>query len=331
MINEHDVLKQLESFLTDETLLESTEKIFANIDKIVERVAENQDASELFGLAGIVEATIKRLQDAYENTHKASDTEGKGKQALEILVARLQQVHGKLLRHAEQTFTGNLNGSSEKLRYNKLFEKLQKEDDRVGALKRAFAEDPGFEAYIKKMSDEVADEAEMGMRNDVEKLRHEVRITHDTVELRRISKNIDKTIKQMQDAYNDSVTKDSTAQLWDDAAEKGKETLEMLTKMLREIQEKAMKKIEKLPQRTTLTAINEAMNEAFSWFEDWDEEFLLLLEVIGNDEKLESQQSILKKEFNTLMNMMKNRAASVFIKQTAEKKKQNRQNSQNLN
>jgi hypothetical protein len=328
MINEHDVLKQLESFLTDETLLESTEKIFANIDKIVERVAENQDASELFGLAGIVEATIKRLQDAYENTHKASDTEGKGKQALEILVARLQQVHGKLLRYAEQTFTGNMDCNAEKLRYNKLFEKLQKEGDRVGALKRAFAEDPGFEAYIKKMSDEVADEAEMGMRNDVEKLRHEVRITQDTVELRRISKNIDKTIKQMQDAYDESVKRDSIAQLWEDAPEKGKETLEMLTKMLREIQEKAMQKIEKLPQRSSLTAMNEAMNEAFSWFEDWDEEFLLLLDVIGKDEKLESQQAVLRKEFDKMVKMMQSKAASVFLKQTAKQKKQD---SQNLN
>jgi hypothetical protein len=328
MINNNDVLKQLESFLTDETLLESTEKVFENIDRIVEKVAENQDVSELFGLAGIVEATIKRLQDAYENTHKASDTEGKGKKALEILVARLQQVHGKLLRHAEQTFTGNLNGSSEKLRYNKLFEKLQKEDDRVGALKRAFAKDPGFEAYIKKMSNEVADEAEMGMRNDVEKLRHEVRITNDTVELRRISKNIDKTIKQMQAAYDDSVTTDSTAQLWDDAAEKGKETLEMLTKMLRAIQEKAMQKIEKLPQRSSLTAMNEAMNEAFSWFEDWDEEFLLLLDVIGKDDKLESQQAVLRKEFDKMVQMMQSKAASLFLKQTAKQKKQD---SQNLN
>jgi hypothetical protein len=326
MINEKDILKQLESFLTDETLLESTERVFANIDKIVTKVAENGDASEMFGLAGIVEATIKRLQGTYERTHKEVDKEGKGKQALEVLVARLQQVHGKLLRHAGQAFTGNLDCNAEKLRYNKMFEELQKKGDRVAALKKAFAEDPGFEAYIKKMSNEVADEAEMGMKNDVEKLRHEVMITNDIVELRRISKNIDKTIRQMEDAYNDSVKRDSTAQLWDDAAEKGKTTLELLTKMLREIQKKAIAKIEKLPQRSHLTAMNEAMNEAFGWFEDWDEEFLLMLEVIGKDEKLESQQSILKEEFDKLMNMMKNKAASVFLKETAEKKKQDGQN-----
>jgi len=326
MINEQDVLKQLESFLTDETLLESTERVFANIDTIVTRVAENGDASEMFGLAGIVEATIKRLQSTYERKQKKDDTQGKGKKALDILVARLQQVHGKLLQHAGQAFTGNMDCRSQHLRYNKLFEKLQKEDDKVSAFKKAFEEDPGFEAYIKKMSNEVAEEAEMGMRNDVEKLRHEVIITHDCVELRRISKNIDKTIEQMRNAYDESVKRDSTAQLWDDASEKGKETLEMLTKMLREIQESARKKIEKLPQRSTLTAMNEAMNEAFSWFEDWDEEFCLLLEVIGKDEKLESQQRILKEDFDKLMDMMKSKAASVFIKQTAEKKKQDDQN-----
>jgi hypothetical protein len=51
-----------------------------------------------------------------------------------------------------------------------------------------------------------------------------------------------------------------------------------------------------------------------------------MLEVIGKDEKLESQQSILKEEFDKLMNMMKNKAASVFLKETAEKKKQDGQN-----